>query len=107
MDYLYQVCIKSKIKFQKYILKKSLERRLDKSILYRKKQGFCVPLKEWGRDVMVSDLLDNPVFKDISGLFDAQQINNKVEAYANEKYDNDFAIWNLYFLNTWFKKWLV
>ncbi len=98
---------KTKNKIPKYILKKAMEKRLDKSILYRKKQGFCVPLKEWGRDVMVSDLLDNPVFNEVSGLFDAEQIKYKVQAYAKGQYNNDFAIWNLYFLNAWFKRWLT
>ena len=37
----------------KYILKKSLEEILPKEVLYRKKQGFCVPLNEWMGDFII------------------------------------------------------
>lgn len=36
----------------KHILKKSLEGLVPREFLYRKKQGFCVPLREWGGELM-------------------------------------------------------
>ncbi len=100
--------LKVKNSIPKYILKKAMESRLDKELLYRKKQGFCVPLKNWGKDMMVADLLrDKQVFSDTTQLFDINGITEMVKGYAKGQYYNDNAIWNLYFLNTWLKKWVL
>jgi asparagine synthase (glutamine-hydrolysing) len=55
----------------KYIFKKSMERHLPHDILYRRKQGFAVPLAAWFRGplrqrvreaLLVPDLADTGIF---------------------------------------------
>ncbi|MFZ7145789.1 MAG: asparagine synthase (glutamine-hydrolyzing) [Bacteroidota bacterium] len=91
----------------KYILKKALEKVLPQEILYRKKMGFCVPLKEWAGDLMIdyieknlrSFCNDHPQFKydELNSLL--KQLKAGDESTVNR-------LWTLYFLIAWFKKWL-
>jgi hypothetical protein len=54
----------------KYILKKSLEQILPHDILYRKKMGFCVPLREWAGGMMTDYVETNlEEFCNHTGLF--------------------------------------
>ncbi len=91
----------------KYILKKSLESVLPKDVLYRKKMGFCLPLKKWGYEIMVDyvesnykEFCKNFPFLTEEGL---KQILNDVKG-GSEKAVND--LWTAYFLISWFKKWM-
>lgn len=91
----------------KYILKRSLEHILPRDILYRKKQGFCVPLDEWSRDYLLSYVethLDS--FCRDTGLFDADGLRAQVRAVKRGGSSYVFTLWNIYFLMVWFKKWL-
>lgn len=91
----------------KYILKKSLEKILPHEILYRKKMGFCVPLKEWAGPIMIdyveknlkSFCKDHPQFKydELNSLL--SQLKTGDESTVNR-------LWTLYFLIAWFKKWM-
>ena len=91
----------------KYILKKSLESILSKDVLYRKKMGFCLPLKKWGSEIMTDYVESNYVefcknfpLLNQEGL---KQILNNVKS-GSEKSVND--LWTAYFLISWFKKWM-
>lgn len=90
----------------KYILKKSLERILSDDVLYRKKQGFNVPIREWAGDILCEYLADNASrFAKETGLFDEKEILHQVNALraGNTNYTN--SVWTLYFLVNWFDKW--
>lgn len=92
----------------KYILKKSLEKTLPHSTLYRKKQGFCVPLQEWAGDIMLHYIEDNLAgFCSDTGLFDEQSMRLQVKATRAGKQDYVHTLWNFYFLMIWFRKWLM
>jgi len=91
----------------KYILKKSLERILDKEILYRKKMGFCVPLREWAGDVM-TDYVEQHMksFCANTGVFTEQGLQkhlNEIKA-GNQNYTNN--LWTVYFLMAWWERWM-
>lgn len=91
----------------KYILKKSLERILPAEILYRKKMGFCVPLKEWAEDIMVDEVEANlESFCSSTGIFTEQGLRkllNEIRA-GNRKYTNN--LWTIYFLMSWYRRWI-
>ena len=92
----------------KYILKKALEPVLPKEVLYRKKQGFCVPLREWGEEVMMDYLEMNlHDFCRDTGIFREEGLRHQIEQAkaGNTNYTN--TLWNIYFLMSWFKKWLL
>ncbi|MEP7168430.1 MAG: asparagine synthase (glutamine-hydrolyzing) [Bacteroidota bacterium] len=91
----------------KYILKKTLEKILPKEILYRKKMGFNVPLKEWGNEVMTDYVETNlKSFCANTNLFNESGLRNLLTRIkkGNQKGTND--LFTVYFLMAWFKKWM-
>ncbi|MFC2175551.1 asparagine synthase (glutamine-hydrolyzing) [Bacteroidota bacterium] len=90
----------------KYILKKALEKILSDDVLYRKKQGFNVPIKEWAGDILTEYVADHAkAFSESNGLFDADEILNQVNALksGNANYTN--SVWTIYFLMSWMDYW--
>ena len=104
--------IKGKFKFNagepKYVLKKSMEKILPKSILYRKKMGFCVPLKEWTGDIITGYIEDNlDVICRETGLFDQEKIAHQIKQTKEGGQNYIFTLWNIYFIISWLKKWML
>ncbi|WCO01131.1 asparagine synthase (glutamine-hydrolyzing) [Psychroserpens ponticola] len=90
----------------KYILKKSLERILPNDILYRKKMGFNLPIREWANDTIYNGVKDNITqFNKDTNLFNLDEVNQKLDLLkkGNIQYTN--TIWTIYFLINWYKKW--
>jgi asparagine synthase (glutamine-hydrolysing) len=91
----------------KYILKKSLERILPNEILYRKKMGFCVPLKEWSGDIMIQQIESKMhSFCSNYGIFNEAGLKLHIEEIkkGNTNYTNN--LWTVFFLMNWFEKWM-
>lgn len=98
---------KVKNKTPKYILKKSFERILPDEVLYRKKQGFNVPIREWAQEVMVDYVESNlKSFCSNWDIFDEKQLRMQLAEIkkGNKNYTNN--LWNIYFLIGWFNKWM-
>jgi asparagine synthase (glutamine-hydrolysing) len=99
--------LKIKNKIPKYILKKSLERILSKDVLYRKKQGFNVPIKEWGNEIMLDYVESNmEEFCKSWDLFSKTGIEIHIDEIkkGNKNFTNN--LWTIYFLMSWLKKWM-
>lgn len=91
----------------KYILKRALEGILDRDILYRRKMGFCVPLKDWAGEIMLGYLKCNAErFCRDTGLFDPAFMHTCLESISSGSQKFAFAVWNFYFLINWHKKWV-
>jgi asparagine synthase (glutamine-hydrolysing) len=91
----------------KYILKKSLERILPNEVLYRKKMGFCVPLREWAGDIMLNYVeREMNSFCSNTGIFKKEGLQKHVREIrnGNQQYTNN--LWTVYFMMQWFKKWM-
>jgi asparagine synthase (glutamine-hydrolysing) len=88
----------------KYILKKLFEKKIDNTILYRKKIGFPVPLTEWFSTKNISQiqevLLDNN---------SSEFVNKKnIEIFLNTRnfnYEKSYFVWMLYNLELFVKKY--
>jgi asparagine synthase (glutamine-hydrolysing) len=92
----------------KYILKRALERIVPRDALYRRKQGFCVPLELWMQQSIVAHLERRAAgFCAETGLFDAAGIGNLVAQARAGNASVVHGLWNLYFLMTWFDRWLL
>lgn len=91
----------------KYILKKSLEKILPHEILYRKKMGFSVPLREWAGGYM-SDYVEQNLksFASDTGLFDANGLTELIRQIKAGSKSNVNDLFTLYFLMAWFRRWL-
>jgi len=83
----------------KYILKKSLERILPAEILYRKKMGFSVPLREWAGGMMTDYVESNlHSFCANTGLFDESGLKNLVQSIRSGNRNTTNDLWTIYFL---------
>ncbi len=91
----------------KYILKKSLESILPAEILYRKKMGFCVPLQEWAGD-LIQDYIETNLsaFCKDHPQFDYAGLKKQVSLLKGGDTKVTNTMWTIYFLMTWFKKWM-
>jgi asparagine synthase (glutamine-hydrolysing) len=90
----------------KAILKSALRKTLPNDVLYRKKQGFCVPLRQWAGDIML-DYLDDRLdsFSRRTGMFDAAVVRRHVRSARDGRANHTSALWTTYFLMTWYERW--
>lgn len=88
---------KIRLNQKKYILKKALEKRLPKNIIYRKKKGFSTPLKHYFRDELKSyvyDVLNEGRTAKISP-FNQKKINRILEMHNSRRETNTGKIFTL------------
>lgn len=92
----------------KYILKKALEGIVPNNIIYRKKQGFGLPIKEWFIDRMAKfvedSLMRSPLRK--RDLFNYDHIRYMLNAHKSGKIDYSFNLWCLLNLSLWYEHWI-
>lgn len=92
----------------KYILKKALEAHLPNQVLYRRKMGFCVPVREWAGETFARYIDQHLTsFCRETGLFKEQELRRQVRHASNGGTDYAFGLWNLYFLMVWMRKWIL
>jgi asparagine synthase (glutamine-hydrolysing) len=90
----------------KYILKKSMENRLPKEILSRKKQGFSVPLASWLRGEL-SDFAQQTIFSSNAiskDYFNQSYIHKLWDSHANGLQDNASSLWALIMFELWYRR---
>jgi len=90
----------------KYIFKKSLEQHLSYNILYRKKQGFSIPLAAWFRGPLkqrVRDALLGPRLAD-TGIFNQAYLRELVEHHQSGRKDNSASIWSILMFEAFLRK---
>lgn len=87
----------------KYIFKKMNEGRLSADILYRKKQGFCVPLADWLRGGL-KDLAHDALFSPSSGLgefFELGYLRKLWVGHQGGRENNAHQLWSLMMVGLW------
>lgn len=92
---------------RKYILKKALEQKLPKEIIYRKKKGFGIPLTKWLREdlrpVLEMTFCEERIRND--GLFDYQYVQQLLQEHFNGQRDNRKQLWTLLMFSKWMERW--
>ena len=86
---------------KKYILKKAAEGLLPNEIIYRKKQGFSLPVKEWYDGELgkyMNDTILNSPIKDL-GIFDYDVIRGMMKNKSNIN-----RLWSLFNLSLWYQE---
>lgn len=92
----------------KYILKKAAEGLIPKNIIYRKKQGFDAPIKEWFTNEL-NPILENIIMNSsIRKLdyFNYNYIRKMIEKHKNKKFDYSTELWMLLNLSLWYDYWI-
>lgn len=90
-------------KEKKFILKKVAERYLPNELIYRKKQGFSVPLNKWFKENLFEYIYDeiinstSPIFNYINKEFVISILN----LHKRGKVDYSSHIWSLLIFHNW------
>ena len=90
---------------KKMILKKAFENEFPEQFLEKSKKGFGVPVGDWLRQGMRSELLSyiDDKFLEEQDIFDIQNIRKIVLNHLNSVEDNSFKIWTFYCFQKWYK----
>jgi len=93
---------------RKYILKKLMEGKLPKEIIYRKKKGFGIPIGAWMKDEL-RPLLEEHLGKtslDKIGIFNTEYVEKLVQDHVEGKSDNRKQLWTLLVFVLWWERWM-
>lgn len=100
--------LKQKGHIGKWILKKSMRKYLPEEIIYRKKNGFGVPLRDWLKndfeDLIYSTLSKNNLQG--NDLFSPLEVSNLLDDNRSGKIDASYTILSLMSTQIWIKKFL-
>ena len=92
----------------KVIFKKALERKLPRELLYRKKMGFAVPVREWFqneiREYAGPIILDGPATRN---YLNREAVKNVWDEHQRGGRDYSPRLWMVMMLNLWAKRFAV
>jgi asparagine synthase (glutamine-hydrolysing) len=100
--------LKLKGRKSKYIFKKMLEDRLPPGILYRRKQGFSIPLASWLRNEM-KGFVEETLFSSQNGLssfFNLQYIEDLWRRHLSGRQDYAYPLWGVMMFSLWERRFL-
>ncbi|MFH1249403.1 MAG: asparagine synthase (glutamine-hydrolyzing) [archaeon] len=91
----------------KYILKKSLEKRLPKERIYQKKIGFTVPINKWFRKDLNSYVADSIIDDSniIGKFFDVSKVKKMIEMQKSKDYS--LQLWAILNFKLWMEEFKV
>jgi asparagine synthase (glutamine-hydrolysing) len=93
----------------KYILKKAVEGIIPDNIIYRKKQGFGAPVKEWfGGEVgkYITDGILNSKIRERQ-FFNYEYLTDLLAKQRRGEADNSAPLWTLFNLSKWYDYWIA
>jgi asparagine synthase (glutamine-hydrolysing) len=93
----------------KVLLKRIAARHVPRQCVYRPKQGFSIPLKNWlkteFRDLLEDSLSPRRIGAD--GLFDATEITRLKEEHLANRANHSHILWGLLVFQDWMRRWGV
>jgi len=84
----------------KHILKKTMEDTLPHDVLYRRKQGFAVPLDHWFRKEIKDMAYENIVAKS-DGILDPKMLRKIWNQHQSGQFDRSAYIWAVLMYRKW------
>jgi len=105
VEYMARLPYKLKIKNgePKYLLKKLAERFLPKDILYRRKQGFSMPVAEWMKGPASTFAKESfsQATPFLEQFFNMTELNQIVDEHIQGRKNHKNMVWNLLNLSLW------
>jgi len=93
----------------KVLLKRVAARHVPRQCVYRPKQGFSIPLKNWlgteFRDLLEDNL--SPQRVGAEGLFDAAEVTRLKEEHLANRANHSHVLWGLLVFQDWKRRWSV
>jgi asparagine synthase (glutamine-hydrolysing) len=93
----------------KILLKRVACRHVPRECVYRPKQGFSIPIKNWLRDdfrPLVEDLLA-PARVAADGIFDPAAIRRLIREHMENRANHSHLLWGLLVFHDWRRRWAV
>lgn len=89
---------------KKFILKEAFKDEFPKGFLDKTKQGFTVPVGDWLRNSLRSELekYTKNDFLIKQGIFNPSEIAHLVQNHLNDKQDNSYKVWAYYTFQKWY-----
>ena len=87
----------------KNILKNTLALFLPKSIIFKKKKGFSVPMKSWLRNELKEELIEYIFDRKFYGdnILDVKIVKKYVQDFLDDNHDNEWGVWHIYAWQKW------
>jgi asparagine synthase (glutamine-hydrolysing) len=87
----------------KWFFKKAMESILDQRTLYRQKQGFSIPIKNWLKNELKGLMLETLTEKKISalGLFNSPYIQTMIQEHLQNQENHAHRLWPLIQFQLW------
>jgi asparagine synthase (glutamine-hydrolysing) len=96
------------LRHTKYLLKRLMDNRLPRSVVWRHKEGFNLPNARWIRQGLrgfVTDILSPDSVRDL-GLLDPPAVDKVLRDHFQGRADNSHQIWCLLVLVLWFRRFI-
>jgi len=85
----------------KYIFKKAMEPLLPRSILYRSKQGFAIPLDRWFRRELKDAAYDLVIGSKKDGILDHNYLGMIWKQHQDRTFDRSAYLWTVLMFRKW------
>lgn len=110
VELAFQIPDKFKVKKgeTKVLLKKIAAKHIPHRCVYRPKEGFSIPIKQWlGRELrpLMEDLLDPSKIRQ-EGLFIPETIETLKKQHLTGQYNHSHILWALMVFESWRARWL-
>ncbi|MEY3500085.1 MAG: hypothetical protein RL308_1754 [Bacteroidota bacterium] len=91
---------------KKHILKESFQHYFPKDFLNKSKKGFEVPVGDWLRTNLKSELFSyiDKNFVEKQNIFQFEAVSNLVNNHIQGKIDNTFRVWTFFCFQKWYKQ---
>jgi asparagine synthase (glutamine-hydrolysing) len=92
----------------KYLLRRVLDRRVPRSIIDRRKQGFAAPIGDWLRGPLAplaAELLLDGRLRD-RGIFDDREVSRLWTEHTARRVEHPHRLWQLVMLELWFRQFI-
>ncbi|MEP6900829.1 MAG: asparagine synthase (glutamine-hydrolyzing) [Actinomycetota bacterium] len=89
----------------KEVLKRALKPWLPDSVLYRRKQGFAMPLKNWIGESLQQLFTQTDTENPLDELLDPKLLQTMADKHISQGIDLTANIHSLFFLQHWITKW--
>jgi asparagine synthase (glutamine-hydrolysing) len=92
----------------KYLLKKLAAQRIPKDCVYRQKEGFSIPIKNWlaGQFRPILDKYTDPALLGQEGIFDVDVVSRLKSEHLDGKANHSHVLWSLIVFQAWQEQWL-
>ncbi len=110
VEFMFRLPGKYKVKglTTKWFLKKTMERLLPRENIYRKKEGFSIPIKHWLRQDLKELMLDELHSEKIrqGGFFRPAEVDNLIRTHLDGSRNNSHQLWALLVFSIWKRQYL-